>query len=55
MRSISTKLGTKHFWVKEIHEGPRPFSRGDNYEFEDNYETAKIHRRNLKSASPEPL
>ena len=24
---ISTKLGTKHCWVK----GPRPFPRGDNF------------------------
>ena len=41
---ISTKLGTKHPWVKEIqvcsNEGPRPFPRGDNYEI------AKIHWRN---------
>ena len=33
---ISTKLGTKHPWVKGIqvcsNEGPRPFTRGDNYE-----------------------
>ena len=31
---ISTKLGTKHFWVNGIqvysNEGPRPFPRGDN-------------------------
>ena len=38
---ISTKLGTKHPWVKRIqvysNEGPLPFSRGDNKEI------AKIH------------
>ena len=32
---ISTKLGTKHPWVKGIqvcsNEGPYPFPRGDNY------------------------
>ena len=43
---ISTKLGTKHPWVKEIHDceskGPRPFPR------EDNFKNAKIHWRNLK-------
>ena len=41
---ISTKLGTKHPWVKGIqvcsNEGPRPFPRGDNYEI------AIIHWRN---------
>ena len=43
---ISTKLGTKHPWVKGIQisskKGPRPFPRGDNYEI------AKIHLWNLK-------
>ena len=43
---ISTKLGTKHPWVKGIqvrtNEGPRPFQRGDNYK------TAKIHWRNIE-------
>ena len=38
---ISTKLGTKHPWVKGIqiysNEGPRSFPMGDNYEI------AKIH------------
>ena len=33
---ISTKLGTKHPWVKVIqvcsNEVPNPFRRGDNYE-----------------------
>ena len=41
---ISTKLGTKHPWVKGIqvcsNEGPRPFPRGDDYEI------VKIHWRN---------
>ena len=36
MGPISTKLGTKHIWEKGIqfcsNEGPRPFTRGDNYE-----------------------
>ena len=40
-RPISTKLGTKHYWLKGIQdcssEGPRPFPKGDNYEM------AKIH------------
>ena len=40
---ISTKLGTKHLWVKGIqvcsNEVPRPFPWGDNYEF------AKIYWR----------
>ena len=39
--SISTKLGTKHPWVKGIqvcsNEGPCPFLMGDNYEI------AKLH------------
>ena len=43
---ISTKLGTMHPWVVGIHvcsnDGPRPFSRGDNYE------KAIKHWRNLK-------
>ena len=43
---ISTKLGTKHPWVKGIqvysNGGPRPFPRRDNYE------KVKIHRRNFK-------
>ena len=38
---ISTKLGTKHTWVKGIqvcsNDGPYPFPRGDNYKI------AKIH------------
>ena len=38
---ISTKLGTKHPWLKGTqicsNEGPRPFLRGDNSEI------AKIH------------
>ena len=42
---ISTKLGTKHPWVKGIqnylNEGPRPFPRGNNYEI------AKIHWQNF--------
>ena len=50
--SISTKLGTKHPWVKRIkvssNEGPHHFQRGDNYEI------AKIYQWYLKS-SPEPL
>ena len=52
---ISTKLGTKHPWVKGIqvcsNEGPRPFPRGDNYEI------VKIHWRNLKifSRTTEPI
>ena len=33
---ISTKLGTKHPWVKRVqvcsNEGPPPFPRGNNYE-----------------------
>ena len=43
---ISTKLGTKHPWIKGIkiysNEGPHPFPR------EDNYEIVKIHWWNLK-------
>ena len=53
---FSTKLGTMHLWVKEIQvrakEGPRPFSRGDDYEI------AKIHWRNWKilfSRTTEPI
>ena len=53
---ISTKLGTKHPWVKGIqvcsNEGPRPFPRGDNNEI------AKIHWRNSKiffSRTNEPI
>ena len=54
---ISTKLGTKHPWLKGIQDrskvGPRPFPRGDNYEI------AKIHwRNNLKiffSRTTEPI
>ena len=45
--SISTKLGTKHLWVKGIqvssNEGPRPFPRVDNYKL------AKIHWRNIQN------
>ena len=45
-RPISTKLGTKHHWMKGIqfcsNERPLPFPRGDNYEI------VKIHWRNLK-------
>ena len=41
---ISTKLGTKHPWMKGIqvysNEGPRPFPRADNYEI------VKIHWQN---------
>ena len=44
---ISTKLGTKPPWVKEIqhfsNEGPRALPRGDNYEM------VKIHWCNLKT------
>ena len=44
--SISTKLGTKHLWVKGIqvhsNEGPCSLLRGDNYEI------AKIHWQNFK-------
>ena len=51
--SISTKLGTKHPWVKGIqvcsNEGPHPFPR------EDNYEIAKYIDKIKKSSSPEPL
>ena len=43
---ISTKLGTKHSWMKKIqvssNEGLHPFQRGDNNEI------AKIHWWNLK-------
>ena len=43
---ISTKLGTKHPWVKRIkvssNEGPHHFQRGDNYEI------AKIYQWYLK-------
>ena len=50
---ISTKLGTKHPWIKVIqvcsNEGSQPFQRGDNYGI------SKIHWRNLKISSPEPL
>ena len=50
---ISTKLGTRHLWVKKTQdcsiEGPRSFSRGDNNEL------AKILLWNTKSSSPEPL
>ena len=51
--SISTKLGTKQNWVNGIlvcsNKGPRTLSRGDNHEI------AKIHWRNLKKSSQEPL
>ena len=44
---ISSKLGTKHPWVKGIqvctNKGPHPFPRGDNYEI------AKITLVKLKS------
>ena len=44
--TISTKLGTKRFWVKCIqiwsNEEPGPFPRGDNYEL------AKMHWQNIK-------
>ena len=53
---ISTKLGTKHPWMKGIqicsNEGPCFFSRGDNYKM------VKIHWRNLKiffSWTTEPI
>ena len=43
---ISTKLGTKHPWVKGSqvcsNEGPCPFPKGENYEI------AKIHWPNIK-------
>ena len=43
---ISTKLSTKHPWVKRIQvcsdEGPGPFPKGDTYKI------AKIHWQNLK-------
>ena len=43
---ISTRLGTKHPWVKGIQfysgEGPSPISKGDNSDI------VKIHRRLLK-------
>ena len=49
---ISTKLGTKHLWVKGIqvssNEEPHPFPRGDNYEI------VKIHGQNYKKKSPPP-
>ena len=49
---ISTKLGTKHPYVKQIqvfwNEGPSPFPKGDNDKI------AKIHWWNLTSF-PEPL
>ena len=42
----STKLCTKHHWVKGIqiysNKGPRPLPSGDNYK------VLKMHRRNLK-------
>ena len=45
MSPISTKLKTKHSWVKGIQlrsiEGPRPFQR------EDYYKTGKVHLRNI--------
>ena len=53
---MSTKLGTKHPWVKGIllcfKKWPHPFPRGDNYEI------ANIHWRNLKiffSRTNEPI
>ena len=50
---ISTKLGTKHPWVKRIqvrsNEGPRPFPSGYNKEI------VKIHWRTFKLPSPEPV
>ena len=55
-RPITTKLGTRHPWVKWIqfcsNEGFHPFPRGDNYE------KAKIHSQNLKlffSRTTEPV
>ena len=55
-KPISTKLGTKHSWVKGIqvwsNEGPRPFPRGDNCEI------VKIHWQYLKiffSRTTEPF
>ena len=43
---ISSKFGTKHYWVKGIQvcwkEGPRPIPRGDNYKL------GKICWQNLK-------
>ena len=53
---ISTKLCTKHPWVKGIknssNEGPHPFPKGENYEL------VKINWRNLKfffSRTTEPI
>ena len=53
---FSTKLGTKHPWVKGIqvysNKGPFAFPRADNYEI------AKIHLQNLKiffSRTTEPF
>ena len=52
-RSISTKLNTKHYWVKGIqvctNEEPRLVPRGDNYEI------AKYTDEINKSSSQEPL
>ena len=49
MGPISTKLGTKHPWVKGIqfcpNERPRPFPRTNNYEI------AKLQLRNLIKSS----
>ena len=42
---ISTKLGTKHPWVKGIQvcstEGPRPFPRKDNYKIQKSIDKFK--------------
>ena len=50
---ISTKLGTKHPWVKGIQvcsvERFRPFPRGNDHEL------MKIHGQIWKSYSPEPV
>jgi hypothetical protein len=49
---ILTRLGTHHPWRDRIqvslNEGDSPFPRGDNSE------RVKIHRKFLKSSSPEP-
>ena len=51
---ISTKLGTKHPWMKGIqiysNEGPHHFPRGDNYEI-----AKYIDKFKKSSSSAEPL
>ena len=50
---ISTKIGTKHLWIKGIlvysYEGPCPFPRGENSK------NVKFYWKYLRSSSPEPL